>query len=51
MRSPTAVADGFRHLEHVRGLLARVALVPAVELVGAIAELVAALGKIGEGLR
>ena len=38
-------------MELVGGLLARVAIVPAVDLEGAIAQLQAVLGEVAEGLR
>jgi hypothetical protein len=41
-----AVAQDFRDAEHVRGLLARVAVVPAVQLEGAVAHGLAALAQL-----
>ena len=46
-----AVADGFGDVKHIRGFLASVAFMPAMDLVGAIAERVALFRKFGESLR
>ena len=45
-----AVADRLGHVQHVLRFFAGVAVVPAVDLEGRVAELVAGLGEVGIGL-
>jgi hypothetical protein len=45
-----AVADRLGDMQDVGGLLARIAIMPTMDLEGAVAEIVAGLGEVDEGL-